>query len=338
MKMKMKRNPLNVLYSFVMLLFIAVSAFAQNERKVAVFDPIGTVDKVLLEVVREEISSVVVNRSGYTVLERQLTNKVLEENKFQESGLVDNEQVSEIGRLVGADYVFVTTISALGTNFYISCKMIEVATARIDKQFTGTSTDGMNDIPQTTQYIVRRLFGEDVRQPVANRTQPSTTQKDAPVANRQSNVLNEYSYGFLTAKGKNVFSSSTGKALNHDEMRALLVNTDALYYYNKGVKKRKNGNIMIAIGCGFLGVGAILEIVAPTSYLIEPGIGAFGGGVGFCAFAIPGFAMNGGAKKNIRKAVELYNGSGQVYSEPPPAFQIDFGITSSGGIGFVMNF
>ena len=94
----MKRNSISYCYSFVLLLFLPLSAFSQQERKVAVFDPAGTVDKSLLEIVREEISSVVVNTTGYTVLERQLINKVLEENKFQESGLVNDEQVSDISR------------------------------------------------------------------------------------------------------------------------------------------------------------------------------------------------------------------------------------------------
>ena len=159
----MKIYSIKTLYSIFFSIIIPLSAFAQEERKVAVFDPAGSVEKALLEIVREEISSVVVNTTGYTVLERQLINKVLEENRFQESGLVYDEQVSDIGKRMGADYVFVTSISMFGRNYYISCKMIEVATARIDKQSTGTTTDGINDIPQATQNIVRRLFGENVQ-------------------------------------------------------------------------------------------------------------------------------------------------------------------------------
>jgi len=184
----MKRNELNFFKSFIWILFIPLSVIAQEARKVAVFDPAGTVDKSLLEIVREEISAAVVNTKGYMVLERQLINKVLEENRFQESGLVNNDQVSDIGKRMGADYVFVTTISTLGENYYISCKMIEVATARIDKQYTGTSTDGINDIPQTTQYIVRRLFGENVQQPVANRTTP-VQQQARTTANTGNNII-----------------------------------------------------------------------------------------------------------------------------------------------------
>ena len=52
--------------------------------------------------------------------------------------------------------------------------MIEVTTARIDKQYTGTSTNGLNDIPQTTQYIVRRLFGVNVQQQVVNSQRQQT--------------------------------------------------------------------------------------------------------------------------------------------------------------------
>ncbi|MDR2234341.1 MAG: CsgG/HfaB family protein [Tannerella sp.] len=155
------------LYLSAIMLFFSLLFQAQEDRKVAVFDPEGKVDTILLEIVREEISSAIVNTQGYTVLERQLINKVLEENKFQASGLVSDTQVSDVGKLMGADYVVVTSISALGGNYYLSCKMIEVATARIEKQFTGTTTDGMNDIPQTAQFVVKRMFGENVKQPIA---------------------------------------------------------------------------------------------------------------------------------------------------------------------------
>jgi len=177
---------IKMLFVFTLLCLTAfTAAHAQEARKVAVFDPAGTVDKDLLEIVREEISSGVVNTKGYTVLERQLISKVLEENKFQASGLVSDAQVSDIGKLMGADYVFVSTISKLGDNYFISCKMIEVTTARIEKQFTGTTTDGLNDIPQTAQYVVRRLFGENVKQPVTQRQTDITQPAVKPTASGQ---------------------------------------------------------------------------------------------------------------------------------------------------------
>jgi hypothetical protein len=54
-------------------------AFGQ-EIKVAVFDPAGNANEAIREIIREEISSMIVNTENYTVLERQLINKVLEES------------------------------------------------------------------------------------------------------------------------------------------------------------------------------------------------------------------------------------------------------------------
>ena len=111
-----------VIYKLLLLLVLFCSPlfitniYAQGEPlKVAVFDPVGKVEEAIHQIVREEISSVIVNSKGYVALERQLINKVLEENKFQGSGLVGESQVSEIGKVMGADYVFVTTIKV--TNY-----------------------------------------------------------------------------------------------------------------------------------------------------------------------------------------------------------------------------
>ena len=163
--------------SFLFLLFclslLTVDIYAQNDDgdfvqdgplKVAVFDPASKVEEAICQIVREEISSVLVNSKNFIVLERQLINKVLEENKFQGEGLVDESQLSEIGKILGADYVFISTITQLSDNYYLSCKMIEVTTARIEKQFTGMTINGVIEIPQTTQFVVKRLLGEDVKQ------------------------------------------------------------------------------------------------------------------------------------------------------------------------------
>jgi len=221
----------------VILLFFSLLLQAQGERKVAVFDPAGTVDNALLEIVREEISSVVVSIKGYTVLERQLINKVLEENRFQESGLVSDTQVSDIGKRMGADFVFVSTISKLGDNYYISCKMIEVATARIDKQFTGTTTDGMNDIPQTTQFIVRRLFGENVTQTVVKRTTP-VQQQASETANRatNANATNTTGRSPSTNNAPSGYIASTPTGSVEDDL-VLLVMLKTKKVFNNNYKK-----------------------------------------------------------------------------------------------------
>jgi len=157
------------------LLFSSMVVMAQD-KKVAVMDPAGSVESSIQEIVREEISSVVVNALGYTVLERSLINKVLEENKFQTGGLVDDSQISEIGKRLGANYVFVSSITIMGNgSYYISCKMIDVLTARIEKQKTAQTQQGANDLINVVQKMVGEMFVNTLRAP-----DPVVQQKDEP--------------------------------------------------------------------------------------------------------------------------------------------------------------
>jgi len=136
-------------------ILLSLTTMAQ-EKKVAVFDPAGNVDEAIKVIVREQISSSVVNASGYTVLERQQIDKVLEENKFQMSGLVDDAQISEIGKAMGANTVFVSSITAMNNNFFISSKMIDVQTAHIIMQRTAQTQQGTNDLIE----VVKKMMGE----------------------------------------------------------------------------------------------------------------------------------------------------------------------------------
>ena len=52
------------------------------------------------------------------MLERSLIDKVLEESKFQLSGMVDDSQISEMGKMMGANFVFVSTITIMENGGY----------------------------------------------------------------------------------------------------------------------------------------------------------------------------------------------------------------------------
>jgi len=161
-------------------LLLCVTTLAQD-KKVAVMDPVGSVPKTIMEIVREEISSVVVNALGYTVLERSLIDKVLQENKFQMSGLVDDSQISEIGKRMGANFVLVTSLTIMENgNYYISCKLIDVLTARIEKQKTGRSERGSNDLIDIVDKMVGEMFLSSTRVSDGRKYEEKTTQEPTP--------------------------------------------------------------------------------------------------------------------------------------------------------------
>jgi hypothetical protein len=135
------------------------TAATGGELKVAVFDPTGSdVSFDIKTIVREEVSSAIVNTPGYTVLEREQIDKVLAENKFQATGQVDDKQIGALGRKMGANKVCVISISKLGSAYHISCKLVDVATARIDSQKTGRTVAGGGDIDKVIADIAAMIL------------------------------------------------------------------------------------------------------------------------------------------------------------------------------------
>ena len=151
----MKR--INVLIILLVLMLVGV-ANGQEDKKVAVFDPVGDVSNNLKIIIREELSNAVVNTLGFTVLERELINKVLAENKFQMTGHVDDGQIGELGKKMGANYVCYASISSVGGNYYISCKMVDVVTAKIERQNTGITQSGLDDLFSVVSTVSRAML------------------------------------------------------------------------------------------------------------------------------------------------------------------------------------
>lgn len=170
-----------------------------QDKKVAVFDPAGSVPKSAKDMVREEISSVIVNTADYIVLERTLIDKVLEENKFQLGGLVDDSQVGELGRMMGANFVLVTSLSIMENgNYYISCKMTDVLTSRIDKQKTAQTQRGTSDLINVIQIMVKEMFGS-----AQNISGDLTTKKPtSQFGNKEIETFNGNKFGWDATKAK----------------------------------------------------------------------------------------------------------------------------------------
>jgi hypothetical protein len=272
--MKIKTNNEKTMKKIILISAIILwhcSAMAQ-EKKVAVFDPAGDVTSSIKEIVREEISATIVNTRGYTVLERQLINKVLEENKFQMGGLVDDAQISEIGKRIGANYVLVSSVTSLGTDYYISCKMIEVLTARIDKQKTARTKQGAADLIDIVQNMIRSMFGLETvieKQTTVTEKTKQTTVVEKPVTKNEPNE-NECTFelkscGLIIACMDLSSELSWNDAMEYrpegwrlptlDELKCMRVHRQRIPNFNKreywsSVEKGKNSAYTITLNDG----------------------------------------------------------------------------------------
>ncbi|MDB4334872.1 CsgG/HfaB family protein [bacterium] len=172
---KNKFRHMKKLGALILLSFFVFIVSAQQQKKIAIFNPDGSVMLGIRDIVREEISNAIVNTQRYTVVERTMIDKVLAESKFQGQGLVDESQISELGRMMGADLVCYGSVVGLGSNYYLSLKIVDVTTARVIKQETGSTKSGTNDLIDVTRGLANNLINKN-EVAIAKNTAPSKQQ------------------------------------------------------------------------------------------------------------------------------------------------------------------
>lgn len=125
------------IYMMLLAAIIVMPVFADSKLRVAVFDPTSSgtaIDEGTKVAIREIISSTIVNAGNYDIVERSLLEKVMQEQSFSNSGAVDDNDATEIGKLAGANKVVLSVVTLTGGRNMLSVKMIDVKTASVERQ------------------------------------------------------------------------------------------------------------------------------------------------------------------------------------------------------------
>ena len=337
----------------IIIFFTAFSSslLSQTEKKVAVFDPVANVNNSIIEIVREEISSVIVNSKGYAALERQLINKVLEENEFQGSGLVGDAQVSEVGKIMGADYVLVTTISTISTNYYISCKVVEVATAQIEMQATGITKYGTGDLTTTVQTIVNSMLASKPRpaSTIANtdteKTQANAETKSKSVSKPEPVTAKVTENSVFTTQGGAIYCD--GIKMDKSQVLSLLDKSPGnKQRYLSGMSKQSKGTGLIVTGVALPIVGGGIGYLIKTEKTERDGNNimlrkynnwktyALIGGIAGAGVIAYGITLKSKGSKEVRGAIDAFSAE-RKKTQPDPSLKLEL---KTDGIGLSYNF
>lgn len=205
------------LFSAVSLILISLSVLADDSKpRVAIFDPIMDIPDIDMKTpIREIITSGVVNSGQYNTVERSLLEKVFQEQNFSNSGLVNDDNAVEIGKLTGANKVIVSLISSVASkskgrntfmknkdvvfDYMMSIKIIDVKTAKIDRQkVKKISFDNwMDEVSTITNELIN---GSDTAtSSVEERINPDTSLHNALAQNTinyktEKNQKSEYEF------------------------------------------------------------------------------------------------------------------------------------------------
>ncbi|MDR1553916.1 MAG: CsgG/HfaB family protein [Prevotellaceae bacterium] len=160
---------------FLCLLMLVPKSFLwaqETKLRVAVFDTNVSgkgFDESAGVIIREMVSSALVNTNKYTIIERSLIDKILSEQKFSNSGVVDDSQATELGKLAGANKVILSVLSSASDRGLLSLKMIDVQSASIESQ--KTKLVRQSEILDVITSLALELIGEQSEQMPAAKEQ-----------------------------------------------------------------------------------------------------------------------------------------------------------------------
>ncbi len=102
-------------------MLIAITDFVTDEGRVT----------RLGRYVSDKITPYFTRSAQFSVQERALIDKVIQEHKFQTSPFVDEDSTQEVGKLIGAETIITGTISELNKAYYINAKAVGVAKGNV---------------------------------------------------------------------------------------------------------------------------------------------------------------------------------------------------------------
>ena len=116
-----------IMRRILLFILLTTSLFAREYIAIIDFEGIG-VSEGEARALTQRLTSEIISLEMYQIVERSEMKRLLDEQKFQYSGCVDITCAVDIGKLIGAKYMVVGTISKLGNAFSLDSRMISVET------------------------------------------------------------------------------------------------------------------------------------------------------------------------------------------------------------------
>jgi TolB-like protein len=171
-------------------MFAAIAIAADNKASVAVldFESVGSEEhlgKAVAEIVRTEL----IDAKQFRVLERAQINKALSEQRFQQSGVIDEKSATEIGKILGADLIIIGSVVKIGSSYTINSRLIDIKTgeATLGKNVTGSDLNLLTNLSRT---LIDKLFGTPKKEVQLLPSLPATTYQPRMPSSSRTGAVN----------------------------------------------------------------------------------------------------------------------------------------------------
>ncbi len=161
-------------------------------KKVAILetvDKMGTISYAHKLMLRTSLAKAITEAEGYEGYDRTDLESLLGEQNFQRTGLVSDEQIKELGKLTGAQYVLVAeAVKVDSTMIFCTAKIIDVETARTLRAENQLMKATAQDIQIGCTTMAGNLLGVELKTGITSSAASSAPVSTNPAANPPKQV------------------------------------------------------------------------------------------------------------------------------------------------------
>ncbi len=159
----MKTNKYFILVLIVLICNIS-TGFCQT-KKVAMLNIVDKEDAIKYGVklfMMGKLSAAITNTPGYEAYDRVDIASIMNEHEFQRTGLVNSEQIKQLGVMTGCDYILIAEVARFDDNhFIITAKILNIETARLDKSAEEQTTTDIEIIEKSCRRLAAKLLSKE---------------------------------------------------------------------------------------------------------------------------------------------------------------------------------
>jgi hypothetical protein len=223
---------------FIIILALFSYLFPQDGKlAVSILDFTGEdVSDKLLRACYQKLETSLIESNRFTVIAKNQREQILEEMKFQSSGVCDEECAVEIGKLVGAEYLMLGDIIGFADLYQVNIKIVNIEKGdiveKVTKEIQGNLSDLLNGMAESSREITRRI--------VSGEEQVVTQQPGMAISQKK--------YGDIIIEsnppGATIFVDDDEKGFTPQELTGIEVGTRRLMLVKPGYETLNKGVIV----------------------------------------------------------------------------------------------
>ena len=200
-------------------LILFVLSFANSQNTIAVLDfKSNGISISEASSISEKLRTELFNNSDYRVVERDKLEAILEEKGLMQSGIVSDENIVNVGGLIGVDRIVVGTINKIGKLYSLSARIVKVETGEILESVSYEHSGNLSYLLKTgMRNVAFELLGQE--------QQEILTLAIIPLKNKGKEEDAFYAYGISADLISDISSSGLIRVSSQQDIENLYTNS-----------------------------------------------------------------------------------------------------------------